>query len=104
MAPQLAEIGVMLLMFGVGLHFQLKDLLAVKSIAIPGTYAMMNTTGKRSASMRRAPACLRMDAGTVRLIAKAAIITVTTPTRSASRSALAVVRYAWDDASRRRIT
>ncbi len=35
-ASQLAEIGVILLMFGVGLHFRLKDLLAVKSIAIPG--------------------------------------------------------------------
>ena len=36
LAPQLAEIGVILLMFGVGLHFSLKDLLAVKTIAIPG--------------------------------------------------------------------
>lgn len=35
-AHQLAEVGVILLMFGVGLHFDLKDLLAVKSIAIPG--------------------------------------------------------------------
>jgi CPA2 family monovalent cation:H+ antiporter-2 len=35
-ASQLAEIGVILLMFGVGLHFSLKDLLAVRSIAIPG--------------------------------------------------------------------
>ncbi len=35
-AEQFAEIGVILLMFGVGLHFSLKDLLAVKSIAIPG--------------------------------------------------------------------
>ncbi|KAF1686009.1 Kef family K(+) transporter [Pseudoxanthomonas broegbernensis] len=35
-AHQLAEIGVMLLMFGVGLHFSIKDLLAVKTIAIPG--------------------------------------------------------------------
>lgn len=33
---QLAEVGVILLMFAVGLHFSLKDLLAVKSIAIPG--------------------------------------------------------------------
>ena len=33
---ELAEIGVILLMFGVGLHFSLKDLLAVKSIAVPG--------------------------------------------------------------------
>ncbi|MDB6150750.1 MAG: TrkA-N:Sodium/hydrogen exchanger [Chthoniobacter sp.] len=35
-AAQLAEIGVILLMFGVGLHFSLKDLIAVRSIAIPG--------------------------------------------------------------------
>ena len=36
MAGQLAEIGVILLMFGVGLHFSLGALLAVRSIAIPG--------------------------------------------------------------------
>jgi len=36
LANQLAELGVMLLMFGVGLHFSLKDLMAVKMIAIPG--------------------------------------------------------------------
>lgn len=35
-ALQFAEIGVVLLMFGVGLHFDLRDLLAVKNIAIPG--------------------------------------------------------------------
>lgn len=35
-AHQLAEVGVILLMFGVGLHFHLEDLLAVKWIAIPG--------------------------------------------------------------------
>lgn len=35
-AGELAEIGVMLLMFGVGLHFSLKDLLAVRKIALPG--------------------------------------------------------------------
>ena len=36
LAGQLAEIGVMLLMFGVGLHFSIKDLMAVKAIAVPG--------------------------------------------------------------------
>ena len=36
LAGQLAEIGVMLLMLGVGLHFSLNDLLAVRRIAIPG--------------------------------------------------------------------
>lgn len=39
LAPQLAEIGVILLMFGVGLHFSLRDLMSVKSIAIPGAIA-----------------------------------------------------------------
>lgn len=36
LSAQLAEIGVMLLMFGVGLHFSIADLLSVKRIAIPG--------------------------------------------------------------------
>ncbi len=36
LSAQLAEIGVMLLMFGVGLHFSVSDLMAVKRIAIPG--------------------------------------------------------------------
>jgi CPA2 family monovalent cation:H+ antiporter-2 len=35
-ATELAEIGVILLMFGVGIHFSIRDLLAVKGIAIPG--------------------------------------------------------------------
>ncbi|RCW73740.1 YbaL family putative K(+) efflux transporter [Pseudorhodoferax soli] len=40
-AAQLAEIGVMLLMFGVGLHFSLDDLLAVRKIALPGAVVQM---------------------------------------------------------------
>ncbi len=36
LAAELAEIGVILLMFGVGLHFSLRDLLAVRKIAVPG--------------------------------------------------------------------
>ena len=40
-ASQLSEIGVMLLMFGVGLHFSLDDLLAVKRIAVPGAVVQM---------------------------------------------------------------
>ncbi|MCC6679578.1 MAG: cation:proton antiporter [Phycisphaeraceae bacterium] len=43
LAPQLAELGVILLMFGVGLHFHLKDLLAVRSIAVPGAVAQSLT-------------------------------------------------------------
>ena len=40
-ASQLSEIGVMLLMFGVGLHFSMTDLLKVKAIAVPGAIAQM---------------------------------------------------------------
>ena len=40
-ASQLSEIGVMLLMFGVGLHFSLDDLLSVKRIALPGAIIQM---------------------------------------------------------------
>src|SRR5262245_9031383 len=36
LADQLAEIGVILLMFGVGLHFHFNDLLAVRKVAVPG--------------------------------------------------------------------
>jgi CPA2 family monovalent cation:H+ antiporter-2 len=41
LAGQLAEIGVILLMFGVGLHFSLEDLLSVRKIAIPGAIAQI---------------------------------------------------------------
>ncbi|MGR4891616.1 YbaL family putative K(+) efflux transporter [Sphingopyxis sp. LARHCG72] len=41
LALQLAEIGVILLMFGVGLHFSLKDLLSVRKIAVPGAIAQI---------------------------------------------------------------
>ncbi len=40
-ASQLSEIGVMLLMFGVGLHFSINDLLAVRKVALPGALVQM---------------------------------------------------------------
>ncbi len=41
LASQLSEIGVMLLMFGVGLHFSIRDLMRVKGIAVPGAVLQM---------------------------------------------------------------
>ncbi|GMA36879.1 cation:proton antiporter [Demequina litorisediminis] len=38
---RLSEIGVILLMFGVGLHFSIRDLLAVKKVALPGAVLQM---------------------------------------------------------------
>lgn len=43
-ASQLSEIGIMLLMFGVGLHFSPDDLLAVKRVAVPGAVLQMGAT------------------------------------------------------------
>lgn len=41
LAQQLADIGIMLLMFGVGLHFSLSDLLKVKALVVPGVICQM---------------------------------------------------------------
>jgi len=41
LAAELAEVGVMLLMFGVGLHFSLDDLLDVRRLAVPGALLQM---------------------------------------------------------------
>jgi CPA2 family monovalent cation:H+ antiporter-2 len=43
LAVELAEIGVILLMFGVGLHFSLKDLVSVARIAVPGAVGQIAT-------------------------------------------------------------
>jgi monovalent cation:H+ antiporter-2, CPA2 family len=41
LAPQLAEIGVILLMFGVGTHFSVRDLVAVRRVALPGAFTQI---------------------------------------------------------------
>ena len=53
LAGQLAEIGVILLMFGVGLHFSVKDLMAVRAIAIPGAVVQIATATAIGAVMAR---------------------------------------------------
>src|ERR1700686_3265314 len=44
LAAQLAEIGVILLMFGVGLHFSLKDLMSIRAVVIPGAVAQVTAS------------------------------------------------------------
>jgi monovalent cation:H+ antiporter-2, CPA2 family len=51
LASQLAEIGIMLLMFGVGLHFSLGDLLAVRKIAVPGAIVQIIAATAMGAGM-----------------------------------------------------
>ena len=53
MAAQLSEIGVMLLMFGVGLHFSLDDLMAVRKIAVPGAVVQMAAATALGAGLAR---------------------------------------------------
>ncbi len=51
LAPQLAEVGVILLMFGVGLHFSLKDLMSVRAIALPGAIAQITAATAMGGAM-----------------------------------------------------
>ncbi|HJR42312.1 MAG TPA: YbaL family putative K(+) efflux transporter [Gemmatimonadaceae bacterium] len=53
LASQLAEIGVILLMFGVGLHFSVRDLLVVRKIAVPGALAHMLAATLLGAALAR---------------------------------------------------
>jgi len=53
LAQELAEIGVILLMFGVGLHFSLKDLLSVRATAIPGAIAQITVATLLGAGLGR---------------------------------------------------
>ncbi len=56
LAPQLAEIGVILLMFGVGLHFSLGDLIAVRKVAAATRKTRDSGSSITRAGMKRAPA------------------------------------------------
>ncbi len=51
LAQQLSEVGVMLLMFGVGLHFSVGDLMSVKGIALPGALVQMAAATGMGAAM-----------------------------------------------------
>ena len=53
LAQQLSEIGVILLMFGVGIHFSLADLLAVRRIAVPGAVVQIAVATLLGAVMAR---------------------------------------------------
>src|SRR5215831_15190521 len=53
LAPQIAEIGVVLLMFGVGMHFSVGDLWAVRRIAIPGAIGQIAVATALGAGISR---------------------------------------------------
>jgi len=54
LANELAEIGVILLMFGVGMHFSLRDLLSVRAIALPGAVVQISVATVLGALLARA--------------------------------------------------
>src|SRR5262245_31961570 len=54
LAEELAEIGVILLMFGVGLQFHIEELLAVRRIAVPGAVAQSAVATALGALLARA--------------------------------------------------
>jgi len=53
LAPQLAEIGVILLMFGVGTHFSIRDLIAVRGVALPGAFTQIVVATALGAGLAR---------------------------------------------------
>jgi CPA2 family monovalent cation:H+ antiporter-2 len=53
LARQLAEIGVILLMFGVGIHFSLRDLMTVRRIVVPGAVVQMAAAASTGALLAR---------------------------------------------------
>ena len=53
-ARQLAELGVILLMFGVGLHFSIEDLAEARRVVVPGALAQIGITGTVGAAVARA--------------------------------------------------
>ncbi len=53
LSTQLASVGVILLMFGVGLHFSIKDLLSVKAIALPGALLQIVITNSLGITLAR---------------------------------------------------
>jgi monovalent cation:H+ antiporter-2, CPA2 family len=74
-AEQLAELGVILLLFGVGLHFHVKDLLAVRRVALPGAIVQIAVATALGVAVTRA-AGWSVFAGTVFGLAIAVASTV----------------------------
>src|SRR5437773_1186268 len=63
LASELAGIGVILLMFGVGLHFSIRDLLAVRAIALPGAIAQIAAATVLGAGLGFSPGCSSKSSG-----------------------------------------
>jgi K+:H+ antiporter len=74
-ASQLAEIGIILLMFGVGLHFHVKELLAVRKVAVPGAILQIGVATALGVAETRYFGW-RLDAGVVFGLALAVASTV----------------------------
>src|SRR5262245_23719768 len=97
-ASQLAEIGVILLMFGVGLHFSTADLMAVKSIAVPGSIAQIVVGPVVGAATARAwgwPLPAGLVLGFALSIASTVVILRALDERRALESANGRIAVAW---------
>jgi CPA2 family monovalent cation:H+ antiporter-2 len=97
-ASQLAEIGVILLMFGVGLHFSTADLMAVKTIAVPGSIAQILVATVVGAATARAwgwPLPAGLVLGFALSIASTVVILRALDERRALESANGRIAVAW---------
>ena len=97
-ASQLAEVGVILLMFGVGLHFSTADLLAVKWIAIPGAVAQIavaTAMGAGLAWMWGWPLPAGLMLGLALSVASTVVVLRALEERSAVQTANGRIAVAW---------
>jgi len=97
-AGQLAEIGVILLMFGVGLHFSTADLMAVKNIAVPGSIVQIVVATVIGAVTARAwgwPLPAGLVLGFALSIASTVVILRALDERSALETANGRIAVAW---------
>ena len=97
-AGELAEVGVILLMFGVGLHFSPRDLLSVRRIAVPGALlqiAMATGLGWAAAGLVGAPPREALLLGFALSVASTVVVLRTLETRREMKSDLGRIAMGW---------
>jgi CPA2 family monovalent cation:H+ antiporter-2 len=97
-AGELAEVGVILLMFGVGLHFSPKDLLSVRRVAVPGALlqiAMATGLGWAAAGLVGVPPLEALLLGFALSVASTVVVLRTLETRREMKSDLGRIAMGW---------
>lgn len=98
LAPQLAEIGVILLMFGVGLHFSAQDLMRVRKIAVPGALVQIAVATAGGWGLGRLLGLAHVEAGVLGFslsVASTVVVLRTLEERKQVKTELGRVAIGW---------